>query len=118
MELDVRLQILRDSGQINEKNFEAMLKVISMLDGKWGIKLIEENGSMFITHLSIAFKRIEQNETVEAIDENLYQEVINNQYFGKSVEVLDDFEKGIGLEIPENEKGYIVMYLCMLFENE
>lgn len=117
MNLDSRLQILKDSGQISEKNYKKMLDVISMMDKKWGIKLTEENGAMFITHLAIAAGRIERGEAVEEVDQNVYQEVLNNKNFSKCHDVADDVEDEIGMELPENEKKLLIIYLCTLMED-
>ena len=54
MDLTIRLNILRDAGQITEKTYNQILKVIAFFKEKLGIELKEENGAMFITHLSSA----------------------------------------------------------------
>jgi PRD domain. len=117
MELNTRLQILRDAGQISKENYEAMLDVINMFDSKWGIKLTEENGAMFITHLTVAFQRIVSDETIDGLNENAYREIRENANYGKCKEALKDVERKIGLKIPENEESFLMLYLCTLFES-
>lgn len=118
MELDYRLQILRDSGQLSEGNYILLLKIISMFDRKWGIKLTEENGSMFITHLSVALGRIEKGEKIDAVEENIYQEIAGNKNYDKCLGAIKDVEEELKIRIPENEKGFLMIYLCTLFQNE
>ena len=52
MELTIRLNILRDSALLSEENYNKILEVIKYFDEVKNIKLMEENASMFITHLS------------------------------------------------------------------
>lgn len=118
MELDTRLKILKDAGQISESNFEAMIKTIRMFEEKWGIVLTEENGAMFITHLSMAVERITKGGTVEAADENIYREVTENKNYSKCQKVLVDIENETGIKIPPNEGSYLMMYLCSLFDEQ
>lgn len=117
MELKQRLRILRDAGQLSQKNYDAILNVIHMFDSKWGLKLTEENGSMFVTHLSIAAGRIEKGEPVGPVEESIYREVRENVNFGKCSEAFSDIEVILEIKIPESEKGYLMIYLCGLFEN-
>lgn len=118
MELDSRLIMLRDTGQIDESIYKDILNIISMFKKKWNIKLTEENGAMLITHISIAFQRIKDGKKIGNIDENIIAELKNNKYFIKASECIKDMENLININIPENEKKFIAMHLCVLFENE
>jgi transcriptional regulatory protein LevR len=117
MKLDTRLQILKDSGQISEKNYQGILNVISMMGKKWGIELTEENGAMFITHLAVAAGRIERGKAVEEVDQGVYDEVLSNRNFTMCGQAANDVESEMGIKIPDNEKKLLMIYLCMLLEN-
>lgn len=117
MELNNRLHILMDANQISQRTFDEALKVIDMFNSRWNISLTEENGSMFITHLSIALERILKGETIEHIEESVYQEVLNNKNFHKYEKIVNDIEAEIDIKIPENEKVYLNIYVCNIFEN-
>ena len=115
MELDDRLIILRDSGQIDEDIYQKSIRIISMFNTKWNIELKEENGAMLITHLCIALQRAKNNSKVEEIDEEIYGEVKLNPNFKTCKRVLEDIKSEINMDIPENEQSFIVMHLCVLF---
>lgn len=117
LNLDERLTILKNAGQIDEGIYESILQIISLFDCKYNIKLTEENGAMLITHLSIALQRIKNGACVDQIDESMIGELESNKYFRKSIEAIDEIEKTASVIIPENEKNFIVMHLCALFQN-
>lgn len=118
MELDIRLGILKDAGQIDEEVYRNVIKVISTFHDRWSIELKEENGAMLITHLCIALQRVKNNCPVEKIDEELYEEVKQNQYFGTSEKAFYTIKSEMNIDIPENEKSFLLMHLCVLFEKE
>lgn len=118
MELNNRLSILKDAGQIDEDIYRKVLDIISMFKEKWNIKLTEENGAMLITHLSVALQRIKKGERVDNTDEDMIIQLTNNKYYTKALECVKDIENLINMNITENEKIFIVMHVCVLFENE
>ena len=118
MELDTRLTILKESGQIDEEIYKKMLEVISMFHKKWNIELKEDNGSMLITHLCIALQRVKNNCPAEKAEDDVYEEVKLSPYFEISTKVLSDIQKEVDMDIPESEKSFLMMLLCVLFQKE
>lgn len=118
MDLTIRLQILRDAGQLSEESYEGILRVIEMFQRNLNIKLTEENGAMLITHLAVAVERIKKNETVEGIDASLYEEIKNSSRFKDAASTVKLLEGELGIEIPGKEETFIIMHLCVLFEAE
>jgi transcriptional antiterminator len=116
MELDIRLNILKDAGQISKETYDALIRVIEMFKNKWNVLLTEENGAMLVTHLSVALERIKKKEVVEGIDSKAYEEIKNHCEYEKCKKVLEDITKEIVIEIPKNEETFIMLHLCALFE--
>jgi transcriptional regulatory protein LevR len=116
MELDIRLQILKDAGQISEEVFESLKTVIKMFKDNWDIALTEENGAMLITHLSVAMKRIKEGQVIEGIDSEIYEQIESNENFSKSKQIFQDIIKSANIEIPKNEETFIMMHLCTLLQ--
>ncbi|WP_040212532.1 PRD domain-containing protein [Clostridium polynesiense] len=114
MDLTLRLNILKDAGQINEEIYEKILAMIKCLEKKFGIELTEENGAMFVTHMSIALKRIAEGNPVEHMDDFILEQLKSEKEFNKSQEVLDLLEKELELNIPDSEKSFVLMHLCTL----
>jgi len=118
MELMIRLGILKDAGQIDEDIYEKIIKIISLFQDSFNIELNEENGAMLITHLCIALQRVKNNCPAEQIDEELYEGVRLNQYFETCEKVFSDIKRETNMDIPESEKSFVMMHLCVLFEKE
>ena len=117
--LDFRLGLLKEAGVINERIYDKLSLLIKYLDEKWKISLTESNGGMLITHLSMALKRIEENENVSSIDEGVFQEVLKSEKLEKIQEIYNDIEKNVFIEkLPEEEKKYILVNLLLIKENE
>ena len=117
--LDFRLGLLKEAGVINERIYDKLSLLIKYLDEKWKISLTESNGGMLITHLSMALKRIEENENVGSIDEGVFQEVLKSEKLEEIKEIYNDIEKNVFIEkLPEEEKKYILVNLLLIKENE
>ena len=117
--LDFRLGLLKEAGVINERIYDKLSLLIKYLDEKWKISLTESNGGMFITHLSMALKRIEENEKVSNIDERVFQEVLKSEKLEEIKEIYNDIEKNVFIEkLPEEEKKYILVNLLLIKENK
>ena len=117
--LDFRLGLLKEAGVINEGIYDKLTLLIKYLDEKWKISLTESNGGMLITHLSMALKRIEENEKVSNIDEGVFQEVLKSEKLEEIKEIYNDIEKNVFIEkLPEEEKKYILVNLLLIKENE
>ena len=117
--LAFRLGILKEVGVINEGIYDKLTLLIKYLDEKWKISLTESNGGMLITHLSMALKRIEENEKVSNIDEGVFQEVLKSEKMEEIKEIYNDIEKNVFIEkLPEEEKKYILVNLLLIKENE
>lgn len=117
MDLYYRLKLFLDNDQICSDNFEAMIRVISMLDKEWNIELTEENGAMFITHLSMAYERIKNGNGIESMDTTAYNEILQNRNIDKSKKALNDIMKEVNIDMPDCEKKFLLLYLCTIFEN-
>ena len=117
--LAFRLGILKEAGVINKGIYEKLILLIKYLGEKWEIHLTESNGGMFITHLSMALKRIEENENVSNIDEGVFHEVLKSEKFEEIQEIYNDIEKNVFIEkLPEEEKKYILVNLLLIKENK
>lgn len=117
--LAFRLGILKEAGVINNGIYEKLISLIKYLGEKWGIHLTESNGGMLITHLSMALKRIEENENVSNIDKRVFQEVLKSEKFEEIQEIYNDIEKNVFIEkLPEEEKKYILVNLLLIKENK
>jgi transcriptional regulatory protein LevR len=116
MDLSIRLNILKDSGQITENTYNAINEVILLLKEKRGIILTEENGAMFITHLSSALTRIEKSDLVGKIEDSILEEIKKDTNYEKTLEIVKEVE-GVTGKFPTEERDFIEMHICTLLSN-
>jgi len=118
MEITQRLDILKMSGQLSEEMYYKVLEIIEKFNENHNIVIHEKNGAMLITHLCIALSRIEKEEIVSKIEADIFAEVESNAFYAQSVKILEGIEEVLGFKMPEEERGYMLMHLCVLLENE
>lgn len=114
MELDGRLEILRDGKVISAKVDALVRRAISRLRDRWGIILTEENGERMVTHLAMAMARIERGEKIAAPEGVLLDEFRDMDCFPRTVEIVEDVAAFAPLELPAAERDYLVIYMCLL----
>lgn len=116
MDLQTRLEILYSTGIISKETREVVLNVIKMFQEKYQITLTEENGAMMTMHLSMAITRVKNNEPVKIIDEEVYKEVLESEFFEKSEEIYIDLERVLDIKLPEDEKKYMLANICTILD--
>lgn len=117
MDLQTRLDILNSSKAITDCTKDVMLNVIQMFSKKYKIELTEENGAMMVTHLSMAIMRVKNNEPVKVIDEDVFKETLESEYIEKAHLIYKDLSKVLDVTLPENEKKYMLVNICVILEN-
>lgn len=118
MEIKDRLNILLDAGQISEENQNIMLRIISILKEKWGIEITEENGGMFITHLTMAYERIKNGNEINCTAKEVSSQLNACKDYEKSKTIFEDVKKELFIELPKAEEEFILLYLCVVLDNQ
>ncbi len=116
--LEYRLNILKSSNIIDDEIYEKLLKLLNYLKNDWNIILTEDNGSMLITHLSMALKRIKEGENVNKIDEEVYNDALKSDKLEEVKKIYNGIVENVFIEdLPEEEKKYIYVNLLLIKEN-
>lgn len=113
MDVSARLNILLENNVITEEVYNNINKVINKLKDKFNIEITEENGGMFITHLSMALARREKGETVNRIEKTIFKEIKNDVNYQKALEIVNYIEEVID-NLPIEEREFIEMHICTL----
>jgi transcriptional regulatory protein LevR len=116
MELDKRLNILISGDVVTEDIGWTMRRVIERFNSRWRIELNEENGGRMITHLAMALMRIQQQEEVNPMEEEHFDEFKSSEYFALALEMTDDICGWTPLDLPESERRYLDIYICLLLD--
>ncbi len=113
-ELEKRLTILKEVGQIGNESFELAFKIIKSLEEKHGIILKEENGSMLVTHIVMANERMISKEKLNPLSDIIKEELNTNPNIELSKEVTNTIIKDFGENFDKTEEDYILMHVCNL----
>jgi transcriptional regulatory protein LevR len=116
MDFDERLGILRDGKVISSEIESLVRRVISRFQARWDIVLTEENGDRMITHLAMALMRIARQEKITALEKDMLEEFRNANVFPRSMEIVEDLIAWTPMELPEVEKDYMVVNVCLILD--
>ncbi|WP_373893691.1 transcription antiterminator [Virgibacillus sp. CBA3643] len=90
------LEIIRNSILGNLRKHQIIISDISLQN--------------LITHLAIAWKRIQEDQAVQLVHAELH-EVKNEKEYLVAKEMIQDIETGLGVHFPENEVAYLSIHL-------
>ena len=68
--------------------------------------------AMFTTHLAMALERIKKGEIVDALDEEIFAEVLEAPEYTQAVEFRDKMLSFCPVQFPESEAQFIAMHIC------
>ena len=109
--LKMRIQILKNGGVIGEDVADFMIKVIDMMAADYP-QVGMDPAAMFTTHLAMALERIKKGEIVDALDEEIFAEVLETPEYPQAVEFRDKMLSFCPLQFPASEAQFILMHIC------
>lgn len=112
----LRLNLLSDAGEIDEKIKYAIINFLENFKKAYSIEITEENGSMLVTHLAMALARIKRGEEIDTVDEEIFKEVKETNIYKEIPRFYAEIENELNIQIPEVEKDYIALHVCTLIE--
>ncbi|MDR2259273.1 MAG: PRD domain-containing protein [Treponema sp.] len=117
MDLNERLHILVSGKVITEDIAHAVRRVIERFTTRWGIELNEEKGGRMVTHLAMALMRIKQKKEISPLEDDHFDEFRSSEYFSRSVEITDDICGWTPLCLPEAERQYLIINICLILDD-
>lgn len=109
--LKMRIQILKNGGVIGEDVAEFMNKVIDMMAADYP-QIGMDPAAMFTTHLAMALERIKKGEIVDALDEEIFTEVLEAPEYPDAVQFREKMLSFCPVQFPESEAQFIAMHIC------
>ncbi|MGL5428973.1 MAG: PRD domain-containing protein, partial [Cetobacterium sp.] len=73
-------------------------------------------GAMMVTHLSMAITRVKKNEPVKTIDEEVFKETLESEFIEKANSIYGDLTEVLDIILPEDEKKYMLVNICVILE--
>jgi transcriptional antiterminator len=111
--LEYRLSILRQNNMLSDENYGRVQNIVSFFYKEHGIKLTEDNSSAFITHLCAAFERIDKNEAIEELDDEVYEMTKSEPTFDKALQISLELKKLYPM-LPDAELKFITMHMGVI----
>jgi transcriptional antiterminator len=112
-DIKIRMNILKDSGTLSQKNYDNVIQVIKYFKDKYNIELTEENASAFVTHLCMALERADKGEPVEPLDRGVYEAASQEPTFAEASACSREIRE-ILPQIPDVEAEYICMHVGVM----
>ena len=109
--LKTRINILKMGGIIGEDVAEFMNKVIDMMAADHP-QIGMDPAAMFTTHLAMALERIKKGEIVEALEPEIFAEVLEAPEYPMAVQFREKMLSFCPVEFPESEAQFIAMHIC------
>lgn len=113
--LKMRIQILKQGGIIGEDVAEFMNKVIDMMAADYP-QIPVDPAAMFTTHLAMALERIKKGEIVDALDEEIFAEVLEAPEYPTALSFRDKMLAFCPVEFPASEAQFILMHICNMLQ--
>ena len=112
-----RIGILRSGNVISPKVEEQVRAVIFRLEDRWQLSLTEEKGGRLVTHLAMALARIEKGDEISAPEEDQLGEFRSLSVFEEAVKIVEDIIEFAPITLPEAEKGYMILNICLILDD-
>ena len=113
--LKQRIQILKMGGVIGEDVAAFMEQVIDMMAADYP-QIPHDPAAMFTTHLAMALERIKKGEIVEALDEEIFAEVLECPEYPTALTFRDKMLSFCPIPFPASEAQFILMHLCNMLQ--
>lgn len=114
MDIYVRLNILLENQVITKEVYGKLEKVINNLKYKFNVEITEENGGMFITHLSAALTRVNNEQPLDTIDESIMEQTKVESCYTKATEIMKNINNTCDIIFPREEEVFILTHLCTI----
>lgn len=113
--LKMRIQILKQGGIIADDVAEFMNQVIDMMTADYP-QIPTDPAAMFTTHLAMALERIRKGEIVDALDEEIFAEVLECPEYPAALGFRDKMLAFCPIPFPDSEAQFILMHICNMLQ--
>ena len=117
--LNDRIAMMKETGIITDATAAKITAIQNMLLSEHSIELTEENAAPFITHIALAFERLEKGEEIDAMDDFIVDEIKASEDYPFSLQIANDIcAMNIGaIALPESERICIIIHFINVLAN-
>ena len=111
MDFTERFELYKEGGMINDEDIRDLNAVIRLFEEKYGLKLEEENASMFIAHLCAAYGRLVSKEEVDEVPKEVLDELKGLESYDLSKKILKEVMNVTKNPLNETEQNYALLHI-------
>lgn len=104
-----RLEILLNSDVITQDIYDYSYKIYKKYFEKEEFN--KDKVNIFITHLAMSLKRINEGDIIDKLDEDVYTQVKNSEVFYEALRFSQMIVNDLDVDIPNNEEEYLILHL-------
>lgn len=112
--MEERLNLLCDTGIIDQDICDGVLDVVNQLETVWGMPVRNEQGEMVMIHMANALMRSRHGEEIAPLDDELLNEVVSSAEWSQLQHIHQSILAFFDVTIHPNEEGYLVANLFSL----
>ena len=113
IELDERIEKLKETGAISEDTARQVDELRRLFLREFGIQLTEENASACVTHICFALERIARGEGITPVDEAVRDEILCDPKYDGACFITERIFRNI-TALTEEERDYLIIHVIVL----
>ncbi len=107
-----KLIILKEAGKINQSTQTFVLHTFEHVRGRFELDEDNEVLNTAMTHLAMAVARQSGGESVEAMNEELFSQIKENDAYRESKRLWEEIRESSPLTFTPSEEQYMLLHLC------
>jgi len=112
-----KLTLLKENNVIDQTAYNYSQEAITYLKDKQVIAEDDE-ADVLITHLAMATARQNTDETIEAVDDAIGEEIKMNQHYESAKQLWNELKAFAPTEFDTSEEGYFHLHLVTLLQEK
>jgi transcriptional regulatory protein LevR len=116
-ELDQRIDVLQQSGFVDEIGREDLEKLVKVLTQDYGFPHSDELLGVLVTHVAAALKRQRDGEVINPIEGDILEDVISSKVYPEAREIKDKIVASMTNQLSRDEENFILVHVGGMLMN-
>lgn len=109
-----KLKVLNRVGKLDQDSFD----FVSDVDSYMGKNFHSDDNEMLLIHLSVAINRMLENEKVDKMPDDLWNQIIEKPEYKVAVSVWDDLKSDAPVTFSTDETQYILLHILNILRRD
>lgn len=109
-----RLRIMEQAGMLAPWEREALELMIQLVEEEYGIKVVGDNGDIFVHHMAMLLIRRRTGQQVSPLDTGILLSLQEDPRYPPSLAIADAITRACGIRMTPDEAVYVRMHLCAM----